>query len=327
MKKSILSTLLLLNLTFPTSALADDPAQPAWCVAETDRMIKSQAAYQKDVDAAQQEAAGNQQPPPAACLGGKLQWERHDMSLHVPQFKTKTKQWSTKVPETKMTTRSFTVARPETKCENKTVGYKPEITCSWMSCTTRMTPIITKICWVETHSHVVKMGVPSVTMRERAFSMSVPEVTLKKQEYSYKYPRFYADEGCIGGGCAKVCEDITQRRVNDQQLALEMRTSDSKREMAESTAANFGCMAAGMQLERKKVADDFENWITVATATRNSMLQQGMNAEAAEQTKVIQAMEVDRDKALKDFDNSIAQIAEEQKKASEIIVSSAEEKI
>jgi hypothetical protein len=304
---------------------AEEPVEA--CAKETERMTKSQVAYEAAIGSAQQET-GQDQSPPGACLGGKVQWRRQNISLHIPQFKMNTKSWSTKIPETKMANKSFKVPVLGVECHDKTVGWKPEIKCkNVLQCTPKLSPIITTICSPTTSSKEIKMGVPIFTLVERRFTMSFPEIAMKKQDYSYNYPRFYNDEGCVGGDCKELCEDITNGRITQQQEAFSQKTFNQKSEMAAATASNFSCMASTMQIERQKMLDSFDGYISVAKTTRDAMLKQNLDKDAAEQTMLIAQMESDKEKAVKEFDKNIEQLSEEQKKLATILVGVSEEKV
>ncbi|WP_156923862.1 hypothetical protein [Massilia alkalitolerans] len=288
-------------------------------------MNKSSTDYQKVVN--EQTQGTGESPPPAACLGGKLQWETKELSLDIPQFRSKVQKWSTKIPEMKMETRTYTVPREEIKCENRTVGWRPVFRCSGgliPSCSTKMEAIVTRVCWPEVHRKEIKMGVPTVTMKNKEISMSIPEMLMTRKDFSFKYPKFYAGEGCIGGSCQQVCEDITQRRIDEQQATLDQATQPAAREMAEATNANFTCLASNMQLQRKQLADSYESWINVATQTLEAMLKEGLTEAAAEQSKAVTQMKAERDIALKNFDAEIQKMATEQKLAAEHLSSLGE---
>lgn len=302
---------ILITAIFASAALGTANAQEA-CKSESDAQDKASKAF--DTKLSEFNEKNPDEAPPQACSGGKIRWEPTTTKLPYPEFSSKKSSVKFSIPEMKMQQHSYTVKEPITRCENKVIGKKPEVTCSmgpWgPRCTTHFTDLITRVCWPETRDKDIVISTPEAKMVVKEFSTNVPTVTMKTKDVVFHTPQWYADSGCLGQDCSRMCEDETKEQVAATEAKRNSFLAPTKVALLKSTADVFSCNGNEIGKQRDAALAEYDKYIKVAEVTLQEMRAQGLTEPASKQEEQLISLKRERqalvdqmDKALKELDS------------------------
>lgn len=298
--------------SIPLSAVQVPSQSPQMCAALKDHLDKANADAQKIVDEAMKRAQDQTQGDKNdvnACAQGYITWERQHVALNVPEFTMKDQELSLDLPQVTMVQQHVIFDTPSIRCDDMQTGEYPEFYCDTHylipKCTTRWSPIITKVCKPFMQRQDIVMGIPEFKVARTSFKMGVPEVAMRRQDWYFDLPKFHVTSGCVGSQCKEKCEAAANKYQQDYQGAISEPIARAKQETSTAAAQYTQCNIGVLTSQRDAALAQIDAQIAIVQASLKSLISMGA-ADAAKQVQASLRQLIDERKKVADqFDQLI----------------------
>lgn len=298
--------------SIPLEAVQVPSQSPQMCAVLKDHLDKANADAKQIVDDAMKRAEDQTQGDKSdvnACAQGYITWERQHVALNVPEFTMKDQELSLDLPQVTMVQQHVIFGTPSVRCDDMQTGEYPEFYCDTHylipKCTTRWSPIITKVCKPFMQRQDIIMGIPEFRVARTSFKMGIPEVAMRRQDWYFDLPKFHITSGCVGSQCKEKCERAADKYQQDYQGLISEPIARAKQETSAAASQYTQCNIGVFTSQRDAALAQIDAQIAIVQASLKTLISMGATDAAKQVQASLQQLIDERKKVADQFDQLI----------------------
>ncbi len=216
----------------------------------------------------------------------KVDWERVDFSLDLPEVTIKDQKWSLDLPQVTIKNEDIIFHTPSVRMKTVKTGEYPETIVTMVTkdiglgvkidvpeTTVRWSPIYIDLPEPFLQEQRIVIGIPQFKMERVDMVLGIPEFTMKRHSFAMHLPQFTVKD--IKAEAAEAGEKGRALSAETKMKAEKLRAGfqeNAKLELGHDVTALFDCYQKEIMTQKNHATQQFDNGINLLQGTITSMV-------------------------------------------------------